>query len=71
MEGTPRLYDTLVQPRFVTGLEITFSGPITSVVWEEGTRPLVVVRPHPSLGHIADAWLVDGTDLYHVYRRSP
>jgi hypothetical protein len=60
-----------VSPRFVAGIEVISSGPVASVVWEEGTRPLVVVRPHPSLGHVADAWFLDGTDLYHVRAYAP
>jgi hypothetical protein len=46
-------------------------GPVASVVWEDGTRPQVVLRPHPSLGHVADAWFMDGTDLYHVRAFAP
>jgi hypothetical protein len=41
-------------------------GPVASVVWAEGTCPLVVVRSHLSLGYVKDAWLVDGIDFYHV-----
>ena len=60
-----------VSPRFQAGIEVTSGGPVDSIVWEEGTRPLVVVRPHPSLGSVADAWCMDGGDLYQVWVWAP
>ena len=47
------------------------SGPVVATNADEETLPLIIQRVHPVLGQVADAWLSDGQDAYHVRMYAP
>ena len=60
-----------VSPRFPAGLEVEYLGPVVATNADEETFPLIIQRVHPILGPVADAWLSDGQDAYHVRMYGP
>ena len=60
-----------VSPRFLAGLEVEYLGPVVATNADEETLPLIIQRVHPVLGQVADAWLSDGQDAYHVRMYAP
>jgi hypothetical protein len=60
-----------VSPRFVAGIEVTSLGVVAATNADEDTLPLIIRRVHPTLGQVADAWLTDGQEAYHVRVYAP
>jgi hypothetical protein len=60
-----------VSPRFPAGLAVEYLGPVVATNADDETLPLIIQRVHPVLGQVADAWLTDGRDAYHVRMYTP
>jgi hypothetical protein len=74
MSSSPRRYILLVVVialALVAGLAVEYLGPVVATNADDETLPLIIQRVHPVLGQVADAWLTDGRDAYHVRMYAP